>query len=144
MFKLTNRLLSDKEIGRRIVGSRFYSVKSSEWDEYNNYISNKYSRDYTNNNNTKFTVNTALTDTVVSHINKITELNNSYFRHSEQIRDLKINVGGLTEGYLHIKEDLYNLKKHNEFESLQIIRQLEDYSQRLTKICEKMDKLIKK
>jgi len=59
MFKLTNRLLYDKEIGRVLINknisSRFYYNKQNEFDTYSNSMSNRYFRDiihknmYTNN-----------------------------------------------------------------------------------------------
>ena len=140
---MIRRLLNDKEIGRILfnknIGSRFYCVKQSEWDEYTNTISKRYSCDYTNN-----TLNSVLTDTVVSHSYKIRDLNNAHYRNSEEIRDFKINVGYLNESYLHIKEDLYQVKKHNQFVTFKVLRQLEDYSKRLTELCEKVDELNKK
>lgn len=132
---MIRRLFNDKEIGKILfnknIGSRFYCVKQSEWD--------RYSRDYTNN-----TLNSVLTDTVVSQTNKIRDLNNAHYRHSEEIRDININVRDLNESYLHIKEDLYHVKKHNEFVTFEVLRQLEDYSKRLIEICEKVDELNKK
>ena len=140
---MIRRIFNDKEIGRILfnknIGSRFYCVKQSEWDEYSNTISNRYLRDYTNN-----TLNNVLTDTVVSHSDKIRDLSNSHYHHSEEIRDLKIHVGDLNKSYLHIKEDLYHVKNNNEFVTFEVLRQLEYYSKKLTDICEKVDELTKK
>ena len=66
---MLRRLLNDKEIGRKIINKKCYSIKPNDWDAYNNSISNKYSRDYinnTNNTNNTFISNSALSDSVIN------------------------------------------------------------------------------
>lgn len=99
---LGKRVFSDKDIGRSIT--RFYTIGQSEWDKYNKQINNTYSPNFRH-------LDSVLTDTVVSQSDKIRDLSIAHFRHSEEIRDLKITARHLNQNYLHIKEDLYQLTK---------------------------------
>ena len=94
---MLRRLLNDKEIGRRFIltQKKLYSVSSNEWDAYNNSISNRYSRNYTNHTPTSIS-----SDTIIG------------LNHEHEIKALKMDILALHSRINQLTNTVDN--NHNE------------------------------
>lgn len=123
MLRITKRLC-DKDIGIRIITNRFYNVKSSDWDVYNNSMSNTYSRSFTQNK-INYSINDILMDTVskqneeiktvkldiLNLYSRINKLTNDFNKNHKNVEQMDILFTDIIEDINSIKSKLPSDKK---------------------------------
>ena len=93
---MLRRLLSDKNIGRRL-----YHVEHYKWEKYNRQMNLIYKTDYAHNEIVAKQLDTALADTIVQNTREIRNLKQDMFhifsRLNELTRDVKMTVSNLQQ-----------------------------------------------
>ena len=110
---MLRRLLSDKNIGRRL-----YHVEHYKWEKYNRQMNLIYKTDYAHNEIVAKHLDNALADTVVQNTREIRNLKQDIFhifsRLNELTKDVKITVSNLEQ--LEKRFVVFSFKVRNQLD----------------------------
>lgn len=95
------RLLSDKEIGKRL-GKRFYSAKSSDIDIYSSNLIRTNYRQFT-----QYNIDDILCDTISTQNDDIKHLKKEIIDLHEKINKLKNTVNNTEEKFMNLSSEVY-------------------------------------